>query len=359
MKSEVFLLIFFFYAPVIAQDTLKHQDFVPTGRVLVQVFGYSKLDATENTKQSVSFGSTRAQFGYEQLFSPTLSARVILDAAGRTTTVGDITVKDTAGRRLQVTNNSVEGSYYTAFLKFAYIQWQPSDRATLQVGGILQNHYITQEKFWGYRYVYETFQDRYYGTASGDWGAIGYLKVNETIGLDAAVTNGDGIRSKQDAYGKVKYAAGIDVKPVQGLITRFYYDNLASGDSLRTATQHLFSFFAGYKLENVFRIGIDANFRKNNQNYASHDAYGYSLFATYVITPEIECFVRFDKVLSNTLSRATTSWNHANYGQAYIAGIQYQPVKTIRFALDYQGWKPEDTSSSIKNFMMVNTEFSI
>jgi hypothetical protein len=62
--------------------------------------------------------------------------------------------------------------------------------------------------------------------------------------------------------------------------------------------------------------------------------------------------------MANTLSGATTSWNYANDGQAYIAGIQYQPVKTIRFVLDYQGWKPEDTSSSTKNFIMVNTEFS-
>lgn len=342
-----------------AQDTLKHQEFVPSGKMVIQVFGYSKFDVSENTKQALSFGCTRAHFGYKYEFSPTLTGKVILDVAGRTTSVGDISVTDTAGNKLKVTNTSIEGSYYTTFLKFAYIQWQPSDQLILQVGGILQNHYITQEKFWGYRYVYETFQDRYYGTASGDWGAICYVKVNETIGFDAAVTNGEGIRSKQDPFGKVKYAAGIDIKPDKNLITRFYYDNNASGDTLRNATQNLFSLFVGYRSENLFRIGVDANYRTNNQNYFSHDAYGYSLFGTYIVTPAIEFFARYDKVMSNTLSGVVRNWNYANDGQAHIAGFQYQPVKTIKFALDYQGWTPEDTSSPMKNFITVNTEYSL
>ena len=43
--------------------------------------------------------------------------------------------------------------------------------------GVLQNHYITQEKFWGYRYVAPTFQDKYYGIPSSDLGIIATLKL--------------------------------------------------------------------------------------------------------------------------------------------------------------------------------------
>lgn len=45
-----------------------------------------------------------------------------------------------------------------------------------------------------------------------------------------------------------------------------------------------------------------------------------------------------DNVLSNTLSGQTHSWNNAKEGKAYIAGIQYQPVKTINFSISYQPW---------------------
>ncbi len=330
--------------------------FKPSGKPIVQVFGYSKFDVSENARQPLSFGITRAHLGYQYNFSKTFMAAVIADLAGRTTTT-EITVTDTSGQQLSVSNTGKEGSYYTAFLKFAYIQWKPSDKLTLQFGGVLQNHYITQEKFWGYRYVYETFQDRYYGTASGDFGAIGYLKLNEILSIDLAVTNGEGIRFKQDDYGKVKIASGIDIKPVQGFIARLYYDNTISGDTINNATQHLLSFFTGYQLDNIFKIGADFNYRANNQNQKNHDFWGYSFWGTYIVNPKFEIFARFDNAVSNTLSGKTESWNITKEGQAYIAGVQIQPVKTVNFSINYQGWKPKDENTQMTNYILFNTEF--
>jgi hypothetical protein len=83
-------------------------------------------------------------------------------------------------------------------LKFASLQWQPNEHFNVQVGGVLQNHYITQEKFWGYRYVAPTFQDKYYGISSSDLGLIAYYKANEKFGFDVALTNGEGFRFDQD-----------------------------------------------------------------------------------------------------------------------------------------------------------------
>lgn len=351
-----FLLIFVFVVLPVWVVAQIDSTFKPSGKPVVQVFGYSKFDGTENAKQPVTFGVTRAHLGYQYNFSKAFMAAIIADLAGRPTTT-NIIVTDTSGQQLQVINRGKEGSYYTAFLKFAYIQWTLTDRLTLQIGGIVQNHYITQEKFWGYRYIYETFQDRYYGTASGDFGAIGYYKISKSIGFDLAVTNGEGIRFKQDDYGKVKIAMGMDLKPLKGLIMRFYYDNMATGDSVNHATQHLYSFFAGYKVEKVFRIGMDVNYRVNDQHYSHRNFGGYSFFGTYIIHPKYEVFARFDNVVSNTLAGQTQSWNIAREGQAYIAGIQYQPVKTVNFSLNYQMWDAKEKSKPANHYIMFNTEF--
>ena len=359
MELKKSIIVLFIAVSTVTGFAQTDTTFKPSGKVVVQVFGYSKFDATKDAKQPVSFGCGRAFFGYNYNFSKYLSATVIIDANGRPTSVGNIVVTDSAGKKLTVSNTSTAGSYYSAYLKFANIQWKPSEMFTLQVGGILENHYITQERFWGYRYVYETFQDRYYGSPSTDFGAIGYVKVSNFFGFDVAVTNGEGIRLQQDVYGKVKIASGVDIKPIKGLITRLYYANTASGNPAHNATQHLFSFFTGYQLEKYFRTGFDFSYRLNDLNYSGHDFWGYSFYETYIVNSKIELFARYDNVLSNTLSGATQSWNIAKEGQAYIAGIHFQPVKTINFSINYQGWKAKTASTKLTNFIMLNTEFKL
>ena len=308
------------------QDT--GEAFQSSGKAIIQVFGYSKFDISKDAKQPVSFGCGRAFLGYNYLYSKSLSATVIVDAAGRPTTVGNIVVVDSTGKKQTVTNTSSQGSYYTAYLKFANIQWKPSEVFTLQVGGILENHYITQERFWGYRYVYETFQDRYYGSPSTDFGAISYIKLSNKLGFDVAFTNGEGIRVQQDNYGKAKIAAGIDFQPIKGLISRIYYANTASGDPSHNATQHLYSAFIGYQLDKSFRTGFDFNYRHNDLNYSGHYFWGYSFYETYIVSPKIELFARYDNVVSNTLSGSILSWNYAKEGKAYIAAFIFNHLKS-------------------------------
>ncbi len=218
--------------------------FNPYGKPIIQVFGNFDYNATNNAKKTYGFWFGRAHFGYEYQFSEQISGKIIIDA-GRPTSVGQIEVEDTSGNSLDVINKSKEGSYYTMTLKFASIEWKPSGFVRIQAGGVLQNHYITQEKFWGYRYVAPTYQDKYYGMPSGDLGAIGYFTVNEMLGFDIALTNGEGFRYDQDEYGDVKIAGGIDFCPIKGLQTRFYTDYAKSDNPLKPADQQLFSIFAG------------------------------------------------------------------------------------------------------------------
>lgn len=355
-RAIVVLLIAFFGYSVKAQTNTA--DFKPSGNIVMQVFGYSKTDLNA-ASPIFDFGIGRAHFGYNYNFTPQLSAALIVDAAGRTTTLGTGFVTDQYGYQKPLTTTGREGSFYTAFLKFAYIQWKVNDWSRLQIGGILQNHYITQEKFWGYRYLYETFQDRYYGSPSGDYGAIGYFKLSSKLNFDIAIANGEGIRNNQATDGKIKYAVGIDFIPVKNWQNRLYYENNAVAATPGTDNQHLISFFSGWQIMDNFRAGIDLNYRINNQQIFGKNLGGGSIFAAYNFRPKWEVFARYDRLLSNKLSGQNSDWNYLNDGSAIISGIQYEPAKTVRFALSYQGWRKTYAAGTNKDYVFLSTEFKL
>lgn len=328
------------------------------GKPIIQVFGNFDYNATQGTQKKYGFWFGRAHFGYDYQFNNHFSGKIIIDA-GRPTTVGQIEVTDTTGLNLNTSNTSKEGSYYTMTLKFASLEWKPNEHIKIQAGGVLQNHYITQEKFWGYRYVAPTFQDKYYGIPSSDLGIIAYFKINEKLGFDIAFTNGEGFRFDQDAYGDVKIASGFDYKPFKGLQTRFYYDYTQSNNPLKPTEQKLYSFFAGYKFKQKFRIGGELNYRENNLNINNHDLFGYSVFGAYSIFKQIELFARFDNLQANTINNDIHNWYYQNTGKAYISGIHYNAIEGVNISLNYQGWQPDDVSINFQHHVVLSFEYKL
>ncbi len=359
MKRNLVLTSFILFVLVynsLAQTT--DTTFKPTGKPIIQVFGNFDYNATKDAQKQYGFWFGRAHFGYEYQFSEQISGKIIIDA-GRPTTVGQIEVTDTSGNSLDVTNKSKEGSYYTMTLKFASIEWKPNSFIRIQAGGVLQNHYITQEKFWGYRYLAPTFQDKYYGIPSSDLGIIGYFTVNEMFGFDIALTNGEGFRFDQDEYGDVKLAGGVDFNPIKGLQTRFYYDYTKSDNPLKPSKQELYSVFAGYKFDDKFRIGAEYNYRKNHLNINKHDLYGLSVYSSVSVAKNVELFGRFDKLQANTVSGDAQSWYYSSIGNAYIAGVHYNPVKGVNISLNYQGWEPKDSDINFQNHIVLSFEYKL
>ena len=332
--------------------------FQPSGKPIVQVFGNFGYNVSENAQKQYSFWFGRAHLGYEYQFSPQFSGKIIMDA-GRPTTVGQISVVNASGDNLTVSNSSKEGSYYTMTLKFASLEWNPNEQVKIQAGGILQNHYITQEKFWGYRYLAETFQDRYYKIPSSDLGIIVYLKANEKIGFDLALTNGEGFRFDQDAYGDVKLAGGVDFIPAKNLQTRFYYDHTSSTNPVKPDTQQLISFFAGYKLENKFRIGGEYNYRFNHLNISNHNLFGWSFYGSHSLWRNIELFARFDWLQANTMNGETDNWYYQNTGKALITGVHFSLMRGINLSLNYQVWQPDENSLTSQNHLLVSFEYKL
>jgi rhodanese-related sulfurtransferase len=328
------------------------------GKPIIQVFGNFDFNASKGAEKKYGFWFGRAHFGYEYQFSREFSGKIVLDI-GRPTTLGQIIVNDSSGNPINVSSTGKDGSYYTMTLKFASLEWKPLDFLKIQAGGILQNHYITQEKFWGYRYLAETFQDRYFRIPSGDLGAIAYVKVSEKLGFDVALTNGEGFRFDQDAFGDVKLAAGLDYIPVNGLQTRIYWDHTSSANPATPAVQQMVSAFAGYRFKEKFRLAAEYNYRINHLNINELDLYGYSLSGSYRVFRLMEVFARFDHLMDHNPDGTAESYSYHSAGKALITGVHYNPVKGINVSLNYQSWFPETKETAQNHHILLSFEYKL
>ena len=255
---------------------------------------------------------------------------------------------------LNVQNPSKEGAYYTMFLKFASLKWKVNEKLSLEGGAILQNHYITQERFWGLRYVAQTFQDMYWFIPSSDLGFIAYYKINDKFSFDAALTNGEGPRVNQDALGKVKFAGGFDYNPSTVIKCRIYYHNKQSGEN-NAVTEQLFSAFVGVKLTHRSRIGGEFNYMSNLKSVIDLNSYGFSIYGAYSFSNAFELFARFDRLIYDIPAENPVFIFRNGYN--LIGGVSYSPVKDVNLSFNYQGWLPDKNTSQNGIFLSMEFKF--
>ncbi|MDY0104106.1 MAG: hypothetical protein RBS07_14315 [Lentimicrobium sp.] len=347
-RTGILFIMMTITSSIFAQSS--DNEFKPSGKPIVQVFGTASYE-TEDNRYSFDFG--RVHLGYQYQFSPDWSAKIIIDR-GRATTVGEILVTDSLGNSFKVQNTSTEGAYYTMFLKFASLQWKVNDKLTLEGGAILQNHYITQERFWGFRYVAQTFQDLYWKIPSSDLGFIAYYKLNDVVSVDAAITNGEGPRRIQDAFGKVKFAGGININPSEKVQMRIFYHNRQSKTNIEKAEQ-LISFFAGVNPFSKFRIGGEFNYIANLNNINKMNSYGFSLYSAYQLSDKTELFARYDRLLNEVDDLITSGYTED--GNTLMGGISHSPVKGVCLSLNYQGRLPIETTTQKENSILLSMEY--
>ncbi|MDD2965706.1 MAG: hypothetical protein PHQ65_13055 [Bacteroidales bacterium] len=327
--------------------------FTPEGQMVVQVINRTDYDFR---LQQGGMTINRAHFGYQYQFAPQWLGKVVVDA-GRPTVFGSLNVADTAGNPLPTSYNYKEGSYFTMTLKFSYLQWKPNEHLTLQAGGILQNHYITQEKFWGYRYIFETFQDRYFGTPSGDLGAIVYYTPWPWLSADLAITNGEGFRVNQDANGRAKWAVGIDLKPAQWLQFRFYADQkYFSNPTDAGMSQTIWSVFSGVRFTKKWRSAFEITRLNHYNGLSGRDLFGVSAFAAWSPVEKFECFLRYDALGSSGLDGRAGGWNRDNDGQLWMGGVQYLVAPGVSTALSYR-YHTADPDATTPDYSVVSFSF--
>ncbi|MDD4821949.1 MAG: hypothetical protein PHI48_05260 [Bacteroidales bacterium] len=353
MKRILFFLSFCILTLFMhANDILQQEG---ADQVIIQVINRTIF---EQSKAKTNYGMyiNRAHIGYKHSFSSKWHGVVVLDI-GRPSVFGNLQVADSLGTAMNTNYDYTQGSYYSTGLKFSYLEYRPSDNLMIQAGGILQNHYITQEKFWGFRYIQETFQDLYFKTPSGDLGAIAFYSPYNWLSMDVALTNGEGFRNNQDTGSNVKYAVGTDIKPLQGVVGRIYYDHLESDRAIGKSPQQLVSLFIGYKESSKYRIGVEYNYHFNHNMIKNQDLYGTSVFGAIELATRWELYGRYDHLSSNK-GNDRNKWNVNSNGQAFLSGIHYSPVKGVSVALSYKKWIGEKSSNN-SNSLSLNFEYKI
>lgn len=333
-KQLLFLSILLISIASFSQNST--EEYKPNGKPHFDVFWNYNTDLTKNATKTSAFELTRAYLGYSYNFSESISAKVTFDIG-----------------------NNNEGSAYTAYLKVAQLDWKASENVKLSMGLIGMKQFKDQENFWGYRYLFKSFQDQNGFGSSADLGINAEFKLGENLTANFLIANGEGYKNIQDSDGYHKFGGSLIFTPVEGLITKIYADtqNSATSDALTTL-----SLFAGYEMSN-WRFGAEYNTLQNGKKYSSpidnHNLDGFSVYSTYVINKKFEVFGRFDQLSSNTLVGETTSWNNSKDGNQIIAGVQYAPIKGLKFALNYQSFSFDNDALNTKSLVYLNAQFKL
>lgn len=320
------------------------KDFNVMDKLVIKAFINFHGDLGNSEVKRTAFEVKRAYFGYSHKFTDNLVGQVILD--------------------VQLTQPNDK---YYAFLKIASLSWTPIEGLKINGGMISPKQFKVQERFWGYRYLYKSYQDEYKFGPSADLGITAEYKFNDYVSIDGAFLNGEGYKHICLRYPDFKVAAGITVHPIKKLTLRLYYDNMNNKDTALSydfkALQSTYSAFAGFKLNKRFRIAGEYNYQQQFKNVRDHNLFGFSFYSTYVISKKFEVFGRVDKLSSNKLVGETENWFNNGDGTLYLGGLQYYPVKGVKLAVNYRYWsfaKPvEGDRKTPLSMIYLNLEFKL
>ncbi len=302
------------------------------GEEILKVYSNFHLGLT-SADRSTAFEVTRVYLGYKHAISDNFDAEVKLDI----------------GSPEDLSEYSLIRRY--AYFKGASLSYH-KDRLNAWFGLFDMMEFKVQENFWGYRYIFKSFQDEYKFGPSADIGAgVGY-KFCSFLEADLVVSNGEGYKNLQ-TDNSYKTGIGITLHPSTEVTLRLYYDF-----NHKDITQSTYSFFAGYN-PGKYRLGAEYNLQKNFAFVNAHDLQGYSFYGTYIMSDSWEVFGRYDWLNSSLSPNENIPWNLNRDGSAIISGIQYRPVAGINISLNYQDWYSYAKNGADKSFLFVNLEFKL
>ncbi len=337
LNVSLTLLLIPFSLFIKAQETNSE----PKGAVTGKVFFNYHIDATKDAVQKSAFELERIYLGYKYTFNEEFTATILFDAG-----------------------NGSGGSDFTVFVKNAKLDYTVNDRLTLTAGLFGMKQFDDQEKFWGYRYLYKTLDDEFKLGTSADLGVGAEIKISDQLSSSIFIVNGDGYKNLQDPEGRNRYGTKLVYKPNDNWIFKGYYDFMSATDidtPETFTTLSNFTLFAGYNVEDHFRIGAEYNILLNGETFsepaADKNLQGLSFYSIYIINNKWNVFGRFDQLSSNTLSGENQDWNFSEDGDLYIIGFEYKPLKNINTSVNYRYSNFKDPSFNNASFIYFNLEF--
>jgi len=320
-------------------QTTNDESFKPSGKIFGKVFVNYHYDFSDGSTQRNTFELQRAYLGYKYKFNEKVSVKLTLDAARRSL-----------------------ASSYTTFLKNAQLDWRVSNGVKLSIGLIGLKQFDTQEKMWGHRYLFKSFQDEFKLGSSADLGVNAEITLAKNLTANLFVLNGEGYTNIQDINGRMKAGGNLIYEPVDGLILKGYFDiyggkfNLDDDRVVDTVSVKTFNVFAGYSGKK-FRLGAEytsqLDGKKYNQQAAEHNIYGFDAFAIYYINDKFDVFVDYLDIRSNTLEGDEKPWDYKRDGEVIIGGIEYVPFKGVKMALNYRHYLHDKVESNLPHFLQI------
>ena len=318
MKNVRFILtlvlLVVFGGVVCAQDSIVAEvKSEPKGKAIITVFAGWGMDVQSGVTKC-GFVLDRSYLGYQYSLGNGVELKAVLD----------------------VGMPSDESDYhYVAYLKNAQVTWKHKG-LTLSGGMISTTQFNMQEKFWGYRYIYKSFQDQYKFGSSADLGLMVAYKFADWVSADVIMTNGEGYKKVQGDLG-FQYGLGLTFMPVEGLSVRLYgglNDATAEGKS----DVYNYAAFVGYKNKR-FSLGGEFAMMQNSGNVEHRNQLGCSVYGSVKAHKIVDVYARWDMLTSND------GWNVAKDEQAVIAGAQVKFGKYVKVAPNFRMTIPKEGES--------------
>jgi hypothetical protein len=304
------------------------------GRVYGKLYSNFHASFIESREDQSAFEVQRAYLGYKHNLDAHFNLNLLLDIGS------------------PEQNSPYDLLKRYAYFKKAELSYQHND-LSINFGLIGMNLFNLQEKYWGYRYLYKSFQDEHKFGSSADLGLSVSYRFSPHLEVDASVMNGEGYNQLQNDN-TYKTGLGITALPIKNLTLRWYGDYMAQSEAQITLAH-----FIGYTLPEIGQIGIEYNLQFNDRYREDHNRQGLSFYSTVYITDKWELFARYDKLSSNTIGSEPYNWNLAKDGSALVGGIEFAPTKHVHIALNYQDWVPYAANLGSEQSLYFSVEIAI
>ncbi len=291
---------------VYAQEAKKD---APRGRAIVNVFAnFHSGFGRDNDDRG--FELDRSYLGYEYDCAQGLSVKAVMDIG---------------------CSDDINDYHRIAYVKNAQLTWQTGNW-TVNGGLISTTQFNTAEKFWGYRYVYRSFQDQYKFGSSADLGLSAAYKFSDRLSVDGIVVNGEGYKRVQVADG-LMYGIGATFKPVDGLSLRLY---AGLNEQVEEGKKDILNYavFAGYQGKG-FSVGAEYSVMENAKGTEDRNQSGFSVYGKLEVKKGFEVFARFDDLSSEG------GWNRDRDESVLLAGAQWQLGKYVKIAPNFRMAMPD------------------
>lgn len=322
MRKFTLYLVLFSFLPFFLQGQKNEIQ----GRPIVTLYANYHAGLGSANDNS-GFELDRSYLGYQFRLNEQLGGKVIFD-------VGPTKSKGAELERV-------------AYVKNAFLSWTPG-QFTVDFGLVKTDQFSLQERFWGYRYILKSFDDEYRFGPSADMGIIVRYRFGEHLQADLSLTNGEGYK-KINKDNKYRYGAGITFTPSSALVFRIYGDIYNCSDDT-SRNQSTVSLFAGYR-HPKFRIGAEYNKLFNHRFLEDNDREGCSLYASVDLWKKFTAFGRYDY-----LHTSEPSYENEG-GQRMLVGIQYTPLRYLKFAPNFTSWNPRYGAAAAFLFLNMELKF--